>query len=368
MFWIIGGLILAVAVAGVIWLNTSPQFGGKHTEEDIARFEASGHYEDGIFVNLIPTSLDMSLGEMWDVTLQMFSRNGNKKPESRIAPKHISSNKIVPVKEAQVMWFGHSSLLVMIEGKNILIDPMLGDVPAPHPTLGNRRFQNELPIEIDSLPRIDAILISHDHYDHLDYGSIQKLKGKCETYYVPLGVGAHLVSWGIPESQITEFNWWDELDHDGLTLAFTPARHFSGRGLTNRATTLWGSWVINAATERIFFSGDSGYGDHFKEIGAKYGPFDLAMMECGQYNELWHDIHMMPEETAQAGLDVGAKRVMPIHWGSFSLAMHSWTDPVDRFVSKAKELEVQFLTPEVGDLFKVSDQKFRGSQWWHGIK
>lgn len=359
---------MAVVIAGIIWLNTSPQFGGKHSEADIARYEASGHYEEGVFVNLSETSMDMSLSSMWGMTQQMLARGGNKKPEAKLVPQQLRLEDLEASQKAKVTWFGHSTMLIMLDGKTLLIDPMFGEAPAPHPMLGANRYADELPIEIESLPHIDAILISHDHYDHLDYGSIQRLKDKCENFFMPLGVGAHLRAWGIPEDHITEMNWWDELDHSGLKFALTPARHFSGRGMNNRSTTLWGGWVIHSSTERIFFSGDSGYDTHFKEIGDKYGPFDLAMMECGQYSEFWAEIHMMPEEVAQAGLDVQAKKVMPIHWGAFTMAMHSWTDPVERFVAKSEELNVNYITPEVGAMFTVSDDDYRGSAWWEGVE
>ena len=181
---------------------------------------------------------------------------------------------------------------------------MLSAVPAPHPLLGGKRFSKELTISIEKLPQIDAVILSHDHYDHLDYESIKKLHPKVGHFFAPLGLGVHLLEWGVPEGKITELDWWGQTTFEDLTLISTPSQHFSGRGLTDRDKTLWCSWVIQSEDEKIFFSGDSGYGDHFKSIGEKYGPFDFAMMECGQYNSLWSEIHMFPEETAQAGVDV----------------------------------------------------------------
>jgi L-ascorbate metabolism protein UlaG (beta-lactamase superfamily) len=253
-----------------------------------------------------------------------------------------------------------------MDGKNILIDPMFGPVPAPHPWLGRARFTDGLPLEIAQLPMIDAMLISHDHYDHLDYGSIRALNAKTKEFFVPLGVGAHLRSWGIEASRIHEMDWWDEADHGSLHFAFAPARHFSGRGLTDRFSTLWGSWVIHGKQDSIYFSGDSGYGPHFQEIGAKYGPFDFAMMECGQYNEKWPLIHMMPEETAQAAVDLGAKAMMPIHWGTFVLAMHSWTDPVERVTKRAEELGMPVITPRIGAVVSLDALATFRERWWEG--
>ena len=211
---------------------------------------------------------------------------------------------------------------------------------------------------------IDAMLISHDHYDHLDHGSIEALNTRTKEFYVPLGVGAHLRAWGIEEDRIHELDWWEEIDHEDLHFAFAPSRHFSGRGITDRFSTLWGSWVIQGSQDNIYFSGDSGYGPHFAEIGAKYGPFDFAMMECGQYNEKWAEIHMMPEETAQAAVDVGAKVMMPIHWGSFVLAMHSWTDPVERVIKKADELHMPILVPMIGEVITMDSIQPSKEPWW----
>ena len=230
--------------------------------------------------------------------------------------------------------------------------------------LGGKRFSKELPIAIEKLPKIDAIVISHDHYDHLDYESIKKLKHKVDRFFVPLGLANHLLKWEVEKEKITELDWWQEANFENLKFISTPSQHFSGRGLTDRDKTLWCSWVIQSEKEKIFFSGDSGYGSHFKEIGDKYGPFDFAMMECGQYNELWQEIHMFPEQTAQAGIDVKAKKLMPIHWGSFKLAQHAWTEPVERVVKKAEELNLKLIIPEIGKSTILEDSTFNYSKWW----
>jgi L-ascorbate metabolism protein UlaG (beta-lactamase superfamily) len=241
---------------------------------------------------------------------------------------------------------------------------MFGLVPAPHPYLGKERFNSELPIEIENLPQIDAIILSHDHYDHLDYGSIMRLKDKTKIFYVPLGVGVHLESWGIPKERIVEMDWWEEQAFDSLNIIFAPARHFSGRGLSDRFKTLWGSWIVQGKNDNIYFSGDGGYGPHFKEIGEKYGPFDFAMMECGQYDLRWHNIHMLPEETARASKDLNAKLMMPIHWGAFNLALHSWTDPVVRVKAATDKLGMPMITPIIGDkVFYRKEVNYRQS-WW----
>jgi L-ascorbate metabolism protein UlaG (beta-lactamase superfamily) len=358
-------LVGIVLVVSFVFILISPQFGGKHTKEDIKRYEASGHYDAGKFQNLIPTSQDMSFGNTLSVLKKFIVGVPGKKPDFDLPIVKIDSINLEENKNIdRLIWFGHATFLLQLDGKNILIDPMLGVSPAPHPAIGTKRFNTELPIEIQKLPKIDAILISHDHYDHLDYESIKILKEKTDTFLVPLGVGVHLESWGIASKAIKEHNWWDETEFNGIKLAFTPARHFSGRGLTDGSSTLWGSWVIKGKNKNIFFSGDSGYGPHFKEIGDQYGPFDFAMMECGQYNESWANIHMSPEETAQASLDVQTNVMMPIHWGSFALALHTWNDPIVRVTKKAKELELPISVPKIGDEILLDNIDVSVNQWW----
>lgn len=363
---IILSIIVIILIIGVIFINTSPEFGGKSTPEDIERYEQSGHYKEGIFINEIPTSMDMGFTSMVGTMIDFIKGVPNGRPKVAPPIETIDSLSIVKnISRTRLIWFGHSAFLLQIDGKNILLDPMLGKVPAPHPLLGGKRYNNNLPIEIEKLPQIDAIIISHDHYDHLDYGSIKALKDKTKQFLVPLGVGAHLKAWGIENTRIEEFKWWQELSYEHLKVVFTPARHFSGRGLGDRSKTLWGSWVIQGKTDNIYFSGDGGYGPHFKEIGQKYGPFGFAMMECGQYNEKWHDIHMMPEETAQAAIDVNTEIMMPIHWGAFTLALHDWTDPAERVIKKAIELEQKFYIPMIGSSIWLDEiQELESEPWW----
>lgn len=359
-------IIVLLVIIAAIFINVSPEFGAKASAEEIKKYEALSNFEKGQFINLIPTSMDMSAGNMASTFREYFRGGKERRPDFDIPVQSIDSLEIVENKEqTKLIWFGHSAFLLQIDGKNILIDPMFGEVPAPHPWLGGKRYSNKLPISIEKLPEIDAIIISHDHYDHLDYGSIEQLKRKTKEFFVPIGVGRHFRSWGIPEQHIHELNWWEEVQFNELTFIFAPSRHFSGRGISDRNKTLWGSWVILGKKDKIYFSGDGGYGPHFKEIGDKFGPFDFAMIECGQYNEKWAQIHMMPEESAQAAVDVKANMMMPIHWGAFTLALHSWTDPVERVIKKTNELGMPLLVPIIGERIvldsnlKVSEQK-----WW----
>lgn len=362
----IGILIAIIIITAFLFVNLSPEFGGKSTDEEKTIYIKSENYKDGKFINKNEVKLDMSFKDMGKILA------GYLKPQPKTVPqKNIPTTKIdsINIEEysgnTRLIWFGHSTFLLQINSKNILIDPMFGNVPAPHPLLGNKRFSKELPIDIKKLPEIDAVLISHDHYDHLDYGSIKKLKNKVKKFYTPLGVGAHLQEWGIEKKRIIELDWWQETKFENLNFICTPAQHFSGRGLTDRTKTLWSSWIIQSNTENIFFSGDSGYANHFKEIGKKYGPFDFAMMECGQYNKLWPEIHMFPEETVQAGLDVNAKRIMPIHWGAFKLAMHTWTDPIERVSKSAKKLNMEVVIPRIGESIFLNEMNANRDKWWN---
>lgn len=365
MFLGIVGFIALIVIIAALFISFSPQFGGTHSDEDRLRYAASENFNSEKFVNLIPTSMDMSVRKMPGIMKEFMFPPADRSPDLPMEINRVDSIDVVTQGDrTSLLWFGHSAFLLNLDGKRILIDPMFGDVPAPLPFLGTKRYSDGLPIEIQKLPEIDFILISHDHYDHLDYGSIVKLKDKTAHFYVPMGLGAHLRAWGISDEKITEMKWWDETSASGLNLAFAPARHFSGRGVTDRNKTLWGSWIVKGSVDKIYFSGDGGYGPHFKEIGEKYGPFDFAMMECGQYNENWAQIHMMPEEAAQAALDVGAGKFMPIHWGAFTLALHSWTDPVERVTKKANELNANVVTPEIGEWIYLDSDNQYSDPWW----
>lgn len=367
---LIVGVILLLVIVGYSFTKLSPQFGGKPTTEQIALFNRSGHYQNGIFVNEIPTSMDMGFGKFMSILKDFIKGVPHQAPKSPLPVLKVDSLDIATRSDTvtQVTWFGHSAFLLEIQGKNILLDPMFGSTPAPHPWLGRHRFTEGLPIEIEKLPQIDAVIFSHDHYDHLDYGSIMKLKAKVKQFYVPLGVGAHLIEWGVPKENVHELNWWDEIQHEDLRFKCAPARHFSGRGFGDRFTTLWASWVIQGTHHNIYFSGDSGFGPHFKTIGEKYGPFDFAMVECGQYDTRWDNIHMMPEQTAQAAVDVKTKLFMPIHWGAFVLALHTWKDPIERVTKKAKELAMPITTPRIGEPVILELAEKPTNRWWEGIE
>jgi L-ascorbate metabolism protein UlaG (beta-lactamase superfamily) len=360
-------IIVIIVLTVVLFMALNPQFGGKANKEVLLKYKESEQYRNDKFANLGDVKMKMSGDKFWAMLKEQYNIDPNATPEQAPEFSAMDSTDLVNYKgDTRLFWFGHSSFLIQTNGKNILLDPMLGQSASPVPLFSVKRFNKNLPIAIEQLPKIDIILISHDHYDHLDYHSIIKLKDKTEQFYTPLGVGAHLKYWGVDKKRISELDWWQEIQYEGLTFACTPAQHFSGRGkwFSDQGSTLWCSWVIKTGEKNIFFSGDSGYGQHFKAIGEKYGPFDLALMECGQYNELWKEIHMMPEETIKAAHDVGAKAVMPIHWGVFKLAMHNWLEPVTRAGAKAQEINIPMVTPQIGEGIVLNGQVPATAQWW----
>jgi L-ascorbate metabolism protein UlaG (beta-lactamase superfamily) len=242
---------------------------------------------------------------------------------------------------------------------------MFGPSPAPHPLLGTSRFPTEPFFNPADLPEIDVVVYSHDHYDHLDYKTVRQIKDKIRQFWVPLGIGAHLERWKVDKNKVQEFTWWDDIQLGKVKFTFAPARHFSGRGIIDRFSTLWGSWIIQSDSTSIYFSGDSGYGPHFKEIGQRFGPFDLALMECGQYDPRWQEIHMLPEETVHAALDLKAKKMQPIHWGQFSLSIHEWNAPPIEVLIEAQKVEIPIQIPKIGEEVYLS-KSINTESWWDG--
>lgn len=313
------------------------------------------------YENQIPTAMNMNLKSMISMMKDSFTNKSIRRPSRPIeVEKFVEGMSSYP----RVTWFGHSAFLLELEGKRLFFDPMLSNRPSPVSWAGTKRYSTNLQIEPEELSSIDAIVISHDHYDHLDYSSIQRLKDKTERFIVPLGVRRCLMNWGVPSEKITEHAWGDEVQLKDLTLACMPARHFSGRGLFNRNSTLWCSWVILGRKTKVYYSGDSGYGPHFKEIGKTYGPFDVTLMECGQYDERWSHIHMLPEETVQAHLDVRGDLLIPVHWGAFTLAFHSWIDPVERVTKAAAQHQISIATPKIGETVCTGRDEWPRTPWW----
>ncbi len=307
--------------------------------------------------------MDMDFWEGLKLLPEMMDSEG-REPQKLLPTRFGEGNQVTSDSMVYATWYGHSAILLEIEGKRLLLDPMLGPASAPVPFF-TKRFPYEQPIDLNQITDIDAVLISHDHYDHLDYVTISKIHDRVGHFFTALGVGGHLKKWGVPEEKITEFDWWDESEFENLQLVCTPSRHFSGRGFSDRNKTQWASWVVIGKQKRVYFSGDSGYGPHFKDIGRLYGPFDFAMLECGQYNEKWAAIHMMPEQTVQASLDLSAASMMPIHWGGFNLALHDWQDPIRRSTKAAESLGVNIIHPYIGQRFEIGEAP--NVRWWEDL-
>lgn len=365
MWWIV--ILVLIVGTAVLYFQFNPQFGGKITPELNARYEKSPQWDGKKFVNQSVTTMDMSLSTMGGLLKEQFTNRKVRSPEKPLPILPLDREKLLAnPSEPKFVWYGHSVLLLQINGKNILIDPMLGPDASPIAPFDAARFSQDSLAVIDELPQLDAILMTHDHYDHLDLASIRKLKSKTNRWLVALGVGRHLERWGIATDTVTEFDWWQEADIDGIRLIFTPSRHFAGRGLTDRAKSLWGGWVFLTDSHRIYWSGDGGYDEHFKEVGKRFGPFDWGFMECGQYNHRWHAIHMYPEEAVQAAIDAGVKHAVPVHWGGFALALHTWQDPIERFTAEAKRVEVGYSTPGLGEIIRMGEEPGH-SGWWESL-
>jgi L-ascorbate metabolism protein UlaG (beta-lactamase superfamily) len=361
-------IILAGIVAFIyLFFAYYPPFGGKATKGKRNQLNQSVNFSKNKFANLIPTPTGINNEDegLFSTLKELLVGNPNRRPKKEIPIERVNLS-LLHQKPSQdkLIWFGHSAFYLEIEGKSILIDPMLGRAPSPFPLIGKGRYNKELPLHIEELPAIDIVLISHDHYDHLDYGTIKKIRGKVKQFIVPLGVAKHLERWGICPSIIMELDWWDEFQFKGLHFICTPSRHFSGRSLTDRNSTLWCSWVMRGEKSSLFYSGDSGYGPHFKEIGQKYGPFDLTLMECGQYDKRWAGIHMVPEETVKAHLDLRGVRMIPIHWGAFTLSFHDWNEPIDRVTKAAREKQVTIATPKIGEMVILDAKDLPYTTWW----
>ena len=326
---------------------------------------SSPHLRNGKFVNQVETPMRFSVDDMVSMSRDYLDANSLRKPSERLPVVPIDFSEKTGSSFTRVYWLGHSALLVQMDGKTMLVDPMFGQSPTPLPFAKNERFSETLPFELDALPTIDVVLLTHDHYDHLDYGTIRALRDKVALFIVPLGVGSHLKRWGVGTERIVERDWDESYTFGTWTFICTPARHFSGRSLTDRNSTLWASWVVLGETDRLFFSGDSGYGPHFKAIGEAYGPFDFAALECGQYDTRWPGVHMQPEETAQAFRDVRADVMLPIHWGAFTLSFHDWYDPAEQMVQLLPKDVV--LTPRIGERLTL-DGRNDTTTWWRQEK
>ena len=294
-----------------------------------------------------------------------FYKDSKKRlPKEEIPICKVKSDFYKSDSNISIRWLGHSSNLIVLDSKVILTDPMLSDRASPVAFAGPKKYSNE-PIDAKDFDFVDLILISHNHYDHLDKKTIKTLKDKTEHFITPLGVKKTLVKWGVDKQKVSELNWYENLCFDGIDIVFTPTKHFSSRGLSDRDRTLWGSYVIKNSKYSIFFSGDSGYFDGFKEIGRRYGGFDFTLIESGAYNEAWAGMHMFPKQSVKAHLDLKGKYMIPIHWAKFDLALHSWSEPISIISKLAKENQIELITPKIGEA--VTFNNLPKEKWWEVI-
>lgn len=332
------------------------------------RYQNSRNFSGGKFTYPVPANLDYSPKALLSVLMDLLKPATGIRPQNSLPVQTVTAAQLQADEAApSISWLGHSTLLIRLSGKTLLIDPVFSPYSSPL-RFGGKRYSSTLPITLEQLPYIDTVLISHDHYDHLDRHSIRKLKDKVGRFHVPLGVGLHLERWGVDPRQITELDWWEEAEWAGIQLACTPARHNSGRGLWGHNKTLWCSWRIADRQHNLFYSGDSGYGPHFAAIGDTYGPFDIAMIECGQYDEKgWWPYHMLPEQTVQASLDVQARQLLPVHWGAFTLSRHKWEEPVERLLQTAERCSVAVVTPRIGESVELDTAQMPKARWWRAF-
>ncbi len=355
--------------AGSFLLSSCSTFGTPPEVKVSGSIERSLNYDKqrGQFVNRRPDIIEQHMKENLKFMdrLEWFRSRPSGTPAKALPQVKPNLSEFVKKSDSpRVIWFGHSSLLINLEGKIILIDPVFSGSASPFSFMV-KRFQKPV-LQLTELPEIDYIVISHDHYDHLDIDTIKFFKDKKCEFLVPLGVGSHLKGWGIDSKRITELDWWSNVKKGGIEFVSTPAQHFSGRSFLQKNKTLWSSWVIRTAKSKLFFSGDSGYDVHFKEIGKRYGPFDIAFMETGQYNKRWKPVHMLPHEAAKACLELNAKRYFPVHWGMFELAFHTWYDPALDISHELDLNMVSLLTPKLGEILEINS-KAKTSKWWEPI-
>lgn len=358
-------ILIALIVAFTILFLKQPQFGKKPSDERLEKIKKSPQFKNGKFENIsfTPTLTEghSMLGILYK---QLFGNNPNTSPSVKIPSVKTNLKELNPEDEVLV-WFGHSSYFFQIEGVRFLIDPVFSGNASPIPGVVSS-FDGSNPYQVSDLPDIDYLLITHDHYDHLDYKTIKELKGKVKLIVCGLGVGSHFEHWGFNKEMIVEKDWNETVHlNKKIKLHTTPARHFSGRGL-KRNNTLWLSFVVETSNKKIFLGGDSGYDNHFKEIGDKFGPLDLVLLENGQYNAAWEAIHLLPDQVLKAATDLKAKQLIPIHSSKFKLAMHPWDEPLEKVSKLYREGEFNFklLTPKIGEKVVLGTENRNFEEWW----
>ncbi|RAO05610.1 MBL fold metallo-hydrolase [Micromonospora noduli] len=357
------------ALAGLAWVarDVPAALGGRLSGARAERAARSPQFREGTFHNRAGTRT-MIAEPGRNLVRELIFGKQKRRPTAAVPllrPSAGGPEAADSAGELNIVWYGHASTLIEIEGRRVLLDPVWSERCSPSGLVGPRRL-HEPPVGIDELPPLDAILISHDHYDHLDMATVRALlAGQSAPFLVPLGVGAHLDRWGVPAERIIELDWSESHRVAGLEITATAAQHFSGRGL-RRDGTLWSSWVVAGAHRKVFYTGDSGYFDGYAEIGAEHGPFDVTLMQIGAYDRAWPTIHMFPEEAVSAHLDLRGGLFVPVHWATFNLALHDWSEPVDRLWAEAKARDVRLAVPRPGERVVVDDPPAVDG-WWQSV-
>ncbi len=349
-------LALVLAAALVVLLRSTEwlaSLGGTLEGERLERARTSPQFGGGRFRNPVPTGI--TTGSVPDMMRRQLFGNEQRSPRRpvQVVARSASDYATPPASGMRVTWIGWSTVLVEIDGRRVLTDPIWSERCSPSPLVGPRRFHPP-PIALEQLPQIDVVVVSHDHYDHLDMPTIRALARRGTRFAIPLGMGAHLERWGVPASQFTELDWNQSAEIAGLRITATPARHFSGRNPLRKDGILWASWVVRGPRHRIYFSGDTGFSDAFRAIGAAHGPFDLTLIKIGAYDRAWPDIHVNPEQAVQAHLDLRGRRMLAVHWGTFNLGIHGWSEPPERLLAAARAAGAEVLIPRPGELIDLA--------------
>lgn len=360
-------MIIAFSVLGSLVVLSRAKFGKNPEGERLERIQASPNYRDGEFMNTVPTrSLiegESTIKIIWN---NLFTAKERLRPTEPL-PTVKTDLKGLDASKDLVIWLGHSSYFIQLKGKRILVDPVFSDYGAPFSFL-NGTFPGTDLYTAEDMPEIDFLLISHDHWDHLDYPTAVDLMPKVKTVILPLGVGAHFERWGYPAEKLREADWNTALRFEnGLTIHVVPSRHYSGR-LFARNKTLWAGFVLETPERALYLSGDTGYGPHFAEIAQRFKGFDLVMLDGGQYDPRWPLIHMTPEEAARAAEDLGAKALLPGHVGRFRIADHPWDEPFERIAEASKDKSFRLVTPRIGEPVRFDGEERRFTRWWAGLK
>ncbi|WP_028225369.1 MBL fold metallo-hydrolase [Paraburkholderia ferrariae] len=334
-------------------------------ERSRARFGVSPQHDGARFRNVKPRPVEPAGNTLRIAWNMLFNKPRGTTPAATLPMERLTRATLDAAPDRSLYRLGHSTLLLKLRGQYWLTDPVFAERASPFRHLGPKRFHAP-PIALDALPPLRGVMLSHDHYDHLDRDTVRALAATTGVFLTPLGVGDRLIEWGVDAAKVHQFDWWEGTQIDGVSFTATPAQHFSGRSLYDGNSTLWASWVIVEDDLRLFFSGDTGYFDGFREIGERFGPFDVTMLETGAYNEQWPYVHMQPEETVQAHVDLRGRWLMPVHNGTFDLAMHRWQEPFERVTELAAARAIDLATPRMGERLDLGSPR-RGESWWRNV-